>query len=310
MSTAGYAGGTPAPWSPERASRAEFSYAWCHELRRELVGVGTGGALHPALHAAYRLLRHDNNRAVRRLVGGYTVVGTGQRLDGLTQPLRDIFYPYHRVISTGGSRTGGSARGTQADHEVARLVNDGQMPAGGALHPYAERMLRFLHRHGLQPCAAQFLIYDLSLGIATEVDVVCVDLSAPYRDGRPNVVIVECKTGFDKNYEAVSGRFCSPFVKDSGLTAIKMSYRTAHQLQALAQFVMLRVNYGPLVLRAVVLVLSATENSLYRVCPELEAVKFDVYSNLHQRVASTPEEVQRLGAAAAARAARMRSFFT
>ena len=311
MSNGGATGGHPPSWTPERAAAAPYSLAWCHALQRELVGVGTGAALHPALHAAYRLLRHARNAAVARRVGeGYLLVATGERLSGLTQPLREVFYPYHRVASTGGARTGGSARGTRVDREVAALINRGVIPASGALHPYADRMLRFLHRHRLQPCAAQFIIYDTRLGIATEVDLVCVDLDAPASASRSNVVLVECKTGFDRNYEAVMGRFCSPFVERTMLTQISMTHRNAHQLQALAQFVIARVNYGPLVQRAAVLVLSEGENALYAISAELMAVRYDVYRNLEMRASHSPEDVQRRGAAAAAREARARALFT
>jgi hypothetical protein len=302
---------SPPPWTPQRAEAAPFSEGWCHALRRELVGVGTGDALHPALHAAYRLLRHPNNAAVRRRVGeGYTLVETGQHLDGLTQPLRDIFYPANRAASTGGARTGGSSRGTQVDREITALVNRGAMPASGRLHPYAHRMLDFLHRHRLQPCAAQFIVYDLRLRIATEIDIVCIDLRARYEGGRSNVVFVECKTGFDRNYEVPSGWLFSPFVDSSPLTRIQMSHRAAHQLQALVQYMMGHLNYDRLVLRAVVLVLSESENRLFSVARDLDDCKYDVYQNLRLRLTHGAEEVHRRGAAAAAREARARAFFS
>jgi hypothetical protein len=276
---------------------------WFAELATSLRGVGTAPTLPAKLATAYRLLNHPRNAAVKRRVGGYIEVASGRRLDGLTKPLRDVFHPYHRVVSTGGAKTGGAARGTQADREIADLVNHGRIPESGHFSPYAVRILAFLRQHDLQPCASQFIVYDTDLRIATEIDLVCVD-----NGGR--VVFVECKTGFDRNYEVSAGRLCSPFVENSALTAIEMTHRNAHQLQALAQFIIARRGHGDLVHRAVVAVFSATENSLYRISPELEAVRYDVFRNLRARVDAGEGAVRRKGAAAAAKNSYLRSLFT
>ena len=285
-----------------------MSFKWFTELGEKLHGVGTGPVLEPHLHNAYRLLHHPRNASVCRS-GGYMLVGTGQRLDGLTDPLRDTFYPRRRVVSTGGAKTGGSARGTTADREIAGLVNKAQMPKSGAFSPYALRILHFIRRHGLQPFAAQFIVYDTDLRIATEIDLVCIDtMGSAAAEGR--IVFVECKTGFDRNYDLQTGRFASPFVRDSRLTLIPMTYRNAHQLQALAQFIIARKNYGNLVHRAVVAVFTSSEDALYKISPEIEAVRYDVFCNLRARLASSEDETQRRGAAAAAKDSVMKSLFT
>lgn len=283
---------------------------WYSDLGQRLRGTGTEPTIPPQFVEAYRVLNHPRNAFVaRRPFAGYELVrdGTRERLDGLTKPLQDVFYPGHRVISTGGAATGGSTRGTVADKEVADLVNKGTLPADGSFSPYALRILRFLWRHNLQPCAAQFLVYDERIRIATEIDLVCVDLRVPA--GRRNVVFIECKTGFERNYEKPDGRFCSPYVPDSAISAITKNYRNTHQLQALVQLIMARLAYPALVRDVFVLVMRSGEDVLYPISRELRAVRYHVYTNLALRLAAGADETQRRGVEATAAADRIRALF-
>jgi hypothetical protein len=247
------------------------------------------------LRCAYHLLHHVRARLIRnRPYRGFVIEdprATGARerelrLDGLTKELQALFYPSSRSKSTGGARTGGASRGNQVDAEIARLVNEGTPPA--APNEYTAKTLQHLRDHGLQPFAAQFIVFDEHVRLATALDILCVDLAC--NDYAKNIVNVQLKTGFDRNYDAASGVFRSPFVADSPLTRMVDSHRNKHQLQALVEHLLLSRNYGIVVKETRVLVIAEDMHSSYALGPQIRALAYDIYTNLQRRLRARAED--------------------
>jgi len=289
-------------------------YDWFNQLNRTLQKASSLKDISKTnLQNAYLLLHHPRNKMIRKqpwkgyVLTDHKISAVSKKMDGLTEPLKLLFYPYQKSAVTGGAKTGGSARGNTTDRELANLINNGKLPepADGSFTKYTERVLAYLHKHNLQPFSAQHLVFDEKLGIATELDLLCIyqKFDKPHDK---NVVNVQVKTGFDKNYEVSSGHLCSPYVCDSKLTRVKKSYETTHQLQTLVEHMIVEKNYDDLLLESVVLVVSEEVTSKYRISSELFAVKEDVYENLVQRLTNdeTELEINNVKAAAAMKKAR------
>jgi hypothetical protein len=269
-------------------------YDWFFELNRKLTRASSLRDIsNTNLQNAFLLMHHPRNKLVKKQPWkGYVYTKDGKKLDGLTEPLKRLFYPYHLNAVTGGAKTGGSSRGNRTDKELAGLINEGKLPISedGSFSTYTERVLAYLHKHNLQPFMAQHLVFDENLNIATELDLVCV-YQKFNRPNDKNVVNVQIKTGFDKNYEVTSGHLCSPYVCNSKITRIKKSYETTHQLQNLVEHMMVTKNYDDLLLESVVLVVSEEVTSKYRISDHIFGVKDDVYENLKQRLVNDELEL-------------------
>lgn len=248
------------------------------------------------LRAAFHFFHHPRNKLVCKLpFKGFTLtggVGVGRsHLDGLTAQLETVFYPFSARKSTGGARSGGASRGNQVGAEIDRLVNQGLVPGGSGpssaatlagAHKYTLKTLQYLKDHQLQPFAAEMIVYDEKIGIATPIDIVCVDLAC--KDLQRNIVMVELKTGFDLNYEAADGFFHSPFVKDSLLLTTTDSHKNKHQLQALVEHMLVTKNYGDFVRETRVLVISENIHSSYGLSKHIRGLAHHVYLNLYRRL--------------------------
>ena len=281
---------------------------WFYALNFLFNNTICSSRLEPKYLRAYQLLHHPRNKQVRKQPWmGYIIVDSKKRLEGLTKPLKAVFYPYQKCASTGGARTGGSARGNMADREIAALVNHGTIPANG-FSKYTIRILEYLRRLQLQPFASQFIVYDDNIGIATELDLLCVDHTAPATD---NVVNVQVKTGFDLNYEANDGEFLSsPYVANSKLARIHKNHRNCHQLQNLVEHMIVQLNYNRLLRESVVMVFSEEVSSLYRIGKDLMDAKMDIYQNLYKRQFDSDMQLQIKGITAGAAAKKAKKLFT
>lgn len=284
----------------QMSAKTQF-YAWFSELHAYLRASPIGNV--PKMyHSAHRLVHHQRNGAIRRRpFAGYILQegDSSARLEGITKPIQAVFYPYHKSASTGGSKTGGASRGNLTDREIQMLVNEGRMPDNGeSFSKYTEMVLEYLHRHKLRPFAAQFLVYDTNLRMATELDLLCVDMA---RDSHVNVVNLQVKTGFDNNYDTPGGRFLSPYVPASPLKRIQKSHRTAHALQALVEHMMVQINYNRELCDTFILVVSEDVTSLYRISEELRRLEYDIYHNLYLRDDAVEMELRNILTAAAAK---------
>jgi len=297
------------------AATKQIKMEWYYELNHLMTSTMSPVGLSPRYINAYKLFHHPRRHQIRKQPWvGYVMVtpdGKTRKLDGLTKPLKEVFYPYQRSESTGGAKTGGSARGNIVDKEIADLVNHCRVST--TLSKYTVQVLTYLKKHNLQPFAAQYLVFDENLGIATELDLLCIDLSvAVSLSGAAvdNVVNVQVKTGFDLNYETEKEYLSSPFVKDSAITRIYKNHKNTHQLQNLVEHMIVQLRYDRLLKESVVLVFSEEVNSLYRIGHMLMAVKADVYENLYKRQHVQPLDLQIKGMKAGAAAKKAKALFT
>ncbi len=230
--------------------------------------------------SAFQLMHHPRMSMVKHIPYRGFTLGGSVHLDGLTAQLEGLFYPSSRRMSTGGGKSGGASRGNTVSEEIDKLVNSGIMPQ--TMHKYTIKTLQYLKDHQLQPFAAELIVFDERIEIATPIDIACVDLACA--DMGKNIVMIELKTGFDNNYDAAGGFFHSPFAADSALLATTDSHRNKHQLQALVEHLIVAKNYTAAVRETRVLVISEKIHSSYGLCPHIRRLATDVYTNLRKRL--------------------------
>lgn len=260
---------------------------WFSAVRPQLEGAPCEAALSWDLIPAFRLLHHPRNRKIKH-GRGFVLHHEGRdiRLDGLTSQLREVFHPMPMAVSTGGAATGGSARGMEVDKEIEALVNHGKLPTSDTLLDYTVKTLQHLHKNGLQPFACQFLVYDGALGIATPLDILCINRRLTRADcvEGSNVVIVELKTGFENNnYHKSQGYMVSPAVPNSRLRELPDSQYMRHQLQLFVQFLITKYRYNRLVREARLVVISADRHSSYPLARDTMDLFADINNNLIKR---------------------------
>lgn len=270
------------------------SLDWVSHMHGYLMTLPPNKAIPPAFTYAYKLMHHPRLHHIRSS-RGFIVEHDGmrKRMDGLTSQLKDVFHPMSMSVSTGGMRTGGSTRGCVVDKEIEDLVNNGKIPDSGTLHIYTVKTLEHLQKHGLRPFACQIPVYDGALGIATTLDILCIDTRMSEQEYRrkSNVVNIQLKTGFENNnYKKGQGYMTSPAVKSSPLSRLEDSYYARHQLQLLVEHMILRVRYDQLVGQSRVLVISGDRHSSYPLDTGILALYNDVYRNLHLRKEIPPWE--------------------
>ena len=266
------------------------------------------------LENAYLLFHHPRNKMGKKKPWkGYVIVDKNNKdipLQGLTEPLKKIFYPYQRSPVTGGAKTGGSARGNITDRELANLINSGVFPPNMSegLSIYAERVLAYLHKHDLQPFSAQHFVFDEALNIGTELDLLCIDNKLGNKACK-NVVNIQLKTGFQVNYELKTGHFLSPYVEDSGLLDLPTNYKNIHQLQTFTEHIIVQRNYDNLLLESVVLVVSEEVTSKYKIDYKIAELEEDIYENLRQRTLHDETELEKKNIDLAAAAKKAKNIF-
>lgn len=274
-------------------------YEWFREGSLMIMSGIPKASMPQNMHRAYDLLRHPRNANIKKKPWAGYVMGTNTKMSGITKPLQRLFYPYQKSATTGGAKTGGSARGNVTDSELASLINKGAMPSE-RFSVYTERTLAYLYKHKLKPVAAQFLVYDERMRLATELDLVCIDLARPVTN---NVVNIQLKTGFDKNYDTACGRFLSPSKRpDSMIAKIQTSHKTKHQLQVLVEHMMVQINYDRALAKSSVIVMSEDVVSMYDVNAELYDAKYEIYDEICNRKTDYELDLDGVHAAEEARA--------
>lgn len=229
---------------------------------------------------AHRYL-HGINASLKAFKGFvYDGQGSGaDTLDGLTGVMKNIFCPMELNVSTGGAKTGGSARGMQVDRELAGLINQGKFPDSDSLCAYTVKTLEYLYANDLQPLVAQPVAANRALNLATALDMVCMD-------SRGKLVGIQLKTGFEnKLYHTARGYFHSPFVADSCITKMEDSHHNRHMLQVTIEHILAQVDYGNPLDRSMWLVVTSNEVKAYTLPNTKEHFYFanDVYTNLEKR---------------------------
>lgn len=271
--------------------------SWVHEARRELNSMNSlkeVAARAPKLVPAFRFLHHERHAHISQ-AGAFHLKKNGKkhRLDGLTSQLKEVFHPFSLDISTGGQKTGGAARGTEVDSEITSLVDHGRIPTrlgpdGAPLPPslneFTKRVLEKLYEENLKPFMTQVSVYDDALCLATRLDMVCIDMSIDLREHSSNLVNVQLKTGFDKNYDRKGEFFHSPEAPNSLLTRIHQSYANLHQLQVTMEHTLLQTRYGRPMNRSIILLVTSLEASIVELSSVFTKTLIrDIYHNLAAR---------------------------
>lgn len=260
---------------------------WFHEIASEMENHATTATVDAHYHAVFNLLFHENRRKIKLTPGvGFVYTSEDHQcvFDGLTKTLDSVFHPVALGIPTGGARTGGAARGNRVDSEIAALVNKGREPKGGLYMDYTVRALEFLRARNMQPFAAQFDAYEADLGIATSLDILCINHDAPSK----KIVNVQLKTT-ERNYTRANGYFASPHpdVKESKIKQIKDSKYARDQLQILLEHIMVRRAYGKVPLESMVLVVTSESAQSYPLGSVFKEITRDVFVTLMDR--NTPK---------------------
>lgn len=263
-------------------------FATCH---RQLCQAETEAELPAYLVPAFRFMTNPRHRLIRR--AGAFVVDSDKgpvRMEGLTAQVSKLFHGTDMRVTTGGQRSGGSARGVQVDRELEALINRGELLDPSSLQLYTVKTLQCLKHKNLQPFWAQCNVFDTQLGIATALDMLCIDTKVPALPGRTNLVNVQLKTGFDKNYNHSNGTcFTSPFTPQSALTRMEDSHHNRHQLQLLCEHMIVQNRYGRPLHSSAIMVISAGCHSLYPLKREFARdLCVDVFANLKHRKSMTP----------------------
>jgi len=268
--------GTPAPVIVRglavSAEAGDLNLEWFAVAR--IIAEGTADeSVPPEYWCARRLLRHPRWGAIRLIPGkGFVEDGDpcddrgedSMRYHGLTSQLERIFHPTPLKIGTGGGSSGGTRRGCAVDTQLEALINTGRRPEG-PLQPYALKTMRELRAQRLQPFAAQVNVGSWPRRLATALDILCVDLAAPVER---NIVNVQLKTGFDRNYDASNCgiRMRSPLLPEcSAVTTLLDTYANRHLLQITAEHMLAQEHFGNALHDTVLLVISGDRHLVQRV---------------------------------------------
>jgi hypothetical protein len=260
-------------------SNLDFTWFSCLAKRIEQ-GLDENGCFPTNLAHLYNLVNHPNAKAVKKAQKYERLLPNGKKIeyDGLTTVL-NIFFSQGRLPTTGGGKSGGSARGQENDLEMYNLIYKGIIPKS----EYALKTCNFLWNKQLQPFASQFIVFDDTLKVATSIDMLCIDLTD--KSPQPKIVIIEEKTGFPKNYEREFGRLCSPFYKSSKITALDDSFKNRHQLQILGTELLFKSSFHDVCKRSAsrVIVISEDIHSLYSIKSQIRDITHDFVKNLLNR---------------------------
>lgn len=189
-------------------------------------------------HKAHDLLKnptHGKTALIRSSGFIHTPANShsSSRMEGITKIIQQLFHPLKLDVSSGGMATGGASRGIKVDNQLANLINNGISPDDGKFNPYAILAMHELMNQKLVPFCAQYAISAPSLGIATATDILCIDESG-------DIVNVQLKTGFEKNYEkqARSGLcMMSPHIECAKLTDMPDTFHNRHRLQLIVEHI-------------------------------------------------------------------------
>lgn len=159
-----------------------------------------------------------------------------KKLKGITDLLRDTFYPAYSYRAARGTPTPaqprvpgpqGLARGILVDRQVAALT-DGR-PVRRP-HPFTRAIFAALKTLHLKPHRAQVVVFDGRL--ATAVDLLCLDASR-----KP--VLVELKCSVDRKYDHTCGYMLGAMSRRTD------SLRNQHMLQSQITHILWEKTYGP-----------------------------------------------------------------
>lgn len=291
------------------AGKISLDTAWFHGARAVIDTATTIHGVSPIYRSAFYFMRSPIRDRIKNHRGfQVNMNGEWRPFEGLTSQLSKTFYPCDNYHSTGGARTGGSRRGCLVDREIADLVNKGTLPTDGALHWFTCTVLKFLKKNNLQPFASQVPVFDEHLELATTLDILCIDHGESINPTgiTNNIVNVQLKTGFERNYESACGKLVCGTDKTSHLNQVEDSYYMRHQIQLLMEITMLRKMFTQGIRRSIVLVASESGRQAFPLDRKIHQLATDIYTALGRRKQETAWDIRGRGMRAQAAYRKMR----
>lgn len=118
-----------------------------------------------------------------------------RKIRGLLKPLRQIFYPNHRIIRRHCRSSSSKAIGRLVDQQMDAYVRNGCAKISGEkLHPFTEYIITTLEEHEMKLLATQVPLLDSESNIFTLIDAVGVEKTT----GKS--FLLDFKTGYDKGW--------------------------------------------------------------------------------------------------------------
>jgi len=166
----------------------------------------------------------------------------GVAVRGITRPLKEVFYPHHRVVRR---RRGNSsaAIGTRVHKEVEDLTNGNEVKRK---HRYTVQIEHYLAKNSLYPVASEAPILSFKGRYLTHADLICVFVRPV--DGVKEIVVISLKTGYNNGIKN-SKNFC----RGDPCRRLPNSYATHHALQLACEVHTMRYEYHIAVSRAYIL---------------------------------------------------------
>jgi len=274
----------------------DFNLVWLTGTNKYLRNKTDPNQL-PKLYRKAWMMMHQSGLGDVVQSGSFYSKDGSVKFDGLTNELKRVFHPYtETIISTGGMATGGSSRGNKVDAELAALINEGKLPEDQSIMKYSLKTAREFKKNHLLPFMAQVPVGDKRSRIATALDYLCIDISvdvdAPNYNS--NIVNVQVKTGFDKNYHKSTDFMQSPFEKNERIMATEFNYANQHDFQVKIEHIITQLNYGSMLAYSMIMVISEHAHMSYRLgnSPKDIELAIALYRELLRRYEKHPVKLK------------------
>jgi hypothetical protein len=162
---------------------------------------------------------------------------------GLTDEIKRVFYSNALNVCTGGARTGGAARGSEVDRELAQIINEGLAPPD--LNAYTVKVLEYLAERRYKPFLCQALVKCPDIGILTRLDILCVDMNVANYARRSNLVNIQLKTtGTRESFEVGLSYMTSPVLSSTHVERLRDSYLDRALVQCVIEHYIVQETYA------------------------------------------------------------------
>lgn len=165
----------------------------------------------------------------------------GVAVRGITRPLKEVFYPHHRVVRRKRGNSSASI-GTRVHKEIEDLTNGLEVKRK---HRYTLAIEHYLAKHELCPVASEAPLLSFKGRYLTHVDLICTYIRPI--DKVKELVVVSLKTGYNDGVKN-SRNFCRGVCK-----TLPNSFATHHALQLACEVYTMRYEYHIPVSRAIIL---------------------------------------------------------
>ena len=171
------------------------------------------------LNVILKLLNHPNNNLIkfdknRKVFKTMSADNKNEKvIPGITTTLAEAFWPNYKYCRTRYSgNTGvksssdGLRRGIMVHEQLEQYSNrplDQFKRDNPKLHPFTSAIIIFLREFNLTPLRSEVIIFDSEMGIATKIDMICLDKNM-------NMIGIEYKTGMDHYILRGNGKMNGP----------------------------------------------------------------------------------------------------